>query len=591
MLGTDDAGIAFNLYRSTAGARAVKLNNDPLSKTTDYIDTSADLSRTNTYFVRAVLSGNEQEASREFTLPANAAVQQYLEIPLQLPPPTTLRDGRTAAYVANDASAADLDGDGEYEIVVKWEAAPRDTASPGYTGDVQLDGYKLDGTRLWRINLGKNIRGGAHYTQYIVYDLDGDGKAELAVKTADGTVDGKGKVIGDPARDWVTKEGRTLGKILDGPEYFTIFDGLTGAELATANYVPPRGPDGRAWGGVGGSCGSDDNGNRVDRFLAGVAYLDGRLASVLPARGYYGRSVIAAWDWRDGKLTQRWVFDTSADPGLSHFAGQGNHSLSVADVDGDGRDEIVYGSMVVDDNGKGLFSTGFRHGDALHVSDFVPERPGLEVFGIHENELASCPKSPGMALYAAKNGDILFHTGLGEDVGRGLAADIDPRYPGAEFWGGTTQAGSRVLFDWHGKPVGKAPNSMNFAIWWDADPLREILDQNWIGKWDYDKGVLNRLLTAEGAVSNNGSKATPALSADLLGDWREEVVWRTPDNRFLRIYTTTIPAENRMYTLMHDPQYRLAVAWQNVGYNQPPHPGFFIGAGMAAPPKPNIVTR
>ena len=573
LLGTDAADIAFNLYRSTAGALPVKLNSAPLTRTTDFADASADLTKTNSYSIRPVVNGVEQAAGAAFLLAANTPVRQYLEVQLKQPPPATLRDGRVVPYVANDASAADLDGDGEYEIVLKWEAGPRDTASAGYTGDVLLDGYKLDGTRLWRINLGKNIRGGAHYTQFIAYDLDGDGRAEIAVKTADGTVDGKGKVIGDASKDWVSKEGSTLGKILDGPEYFSIFDGLTGAELATAPYLASRGPDGRAWGGVGGSCGADNNGNRVDRFLAGLAYLDGKLPSAIMARGYYGRSVIAAWDWRGGRLTSRWVFDSGSDPGLAHYSGQGYHSLSVADVDGDGKDEIVYGSMVLNPNGKGRFSTGFRHGDALHVGAFVPDRPGLQVFGIHENEKSECPKSPGMTLYDAKTGDVLFTTTLGDDVGRGLAADIDPRNPGAEFWGSRP----RELLDWHGKPIGPAPSTMNFAVWWDADPLRELLDQNWIAKWDYEKGELKRLLTAEGAVANNGSKATPALSADLFGDWREEVVWRTPDSKFLRIYTTTIPAANRLVTFMHDPQYREAVAWQNVGYNQPPHPSFFVG--------------
>lgn len=577
LLATDAATLAFNLYRSTNGGAPVKLNPAPLARTTDFVDTTADLTQTNAYFVRPIQNGSELEASKPFLLPADAPARQYLEIPLDTPPPATLRDGRTAPYTANDASAADLDGDGEYEIILKWEAAGKDSASAGYSGETLIDAYKLDGTRLWRINLGKNVRSGAHYTQFIVFDLDGDGRAELAVKTADGTVDGKGKVIGDPNKDWVTTEGRLLGKIVEGPEYFSIFDGLTGAELATTNYVPDRGPSSRSWGGVGGSCGADDNANRMDRFLAGVAYLDGRLPSVLMARGYYGRSVIAAWDWRDGKLTQRWVFDSAADPGLAHFSGQGNHSLSTADVDGDGRHEVVYGAMVVDDNGKGLFSTGFRHGDALHVGAFVPGRPGVQVFGIHENERPGCPKSPGIALFDGKDGDILFHTALGEDVGRGLAADIDPRHPGAEFWGGTTEHGPRPLRNAKGEAIGPAPSTMNFAIWWDADPLRELLDQNWIAKWDYANGSLTRLLTADGATWNNGSKATPALSADLLGDWREEVIWRTPDNRFLRLYTTTIPAANRMPTLMHDPQYREAIAWQNVGYNQPPHPSFAIG--------------
>lgn len=578
LLATDPESLAFNVYRRTGNAAAVKLNATPLRATTDFLDSAADLTQANAYFVRPVQDGQELEASRPFVLPANSPVRQYLEIPLQTPPPATLRDGKTAGYTANDASAADLDGDGEYEIVLKWEAAGKDSASAGYSGETLLDAYKLDGTLLWRIRLGKNIRGGAHYTQFIVYDLDGDGRAELAVKTADGTVDGQGKVIGDPGKDWVSTEGPLLGKIVHGPEYFTVFDGLTGAELATAAYVPDRGPSSRSWGGVGGSCGADDNANRMDRFLAGVAYLDGRLPSVLMARGYYGRSVIASWDWREGKLAQRWVFDSASDPGLAHFSGQGNHSLSTADVDGDGKDEVIYGAMVIDDNGKGLFSTGFRHGDALHVGAFVPGRPGVQVFGIHENERPGCPKSPGMALFDGKSGEILFHTELGEDVGRGLAADIDPRHPGAEFWGGTTEKGPRPLLNAKGQPMGPAPPTMNFAIWWDADPLRELLDQNWIAKWDFEHGTLTRLLTAEGVTWSNGSKATPALSADLLGDWREEVLWRTPDNRFLRLYTTTIPATNRRPTLMHDPQYREAVAWQNVGYNQPPHPSFAMGA-------------
>lgn len=590
LLGTDSPTVGFNLYRSTGGQPAVKLNREPLIRTSDFVDTTADLSRVNAYSVRPVESGREGDTSRPFVLPAQAPIRQYLEIPLQKPEDAVLRDGSRASYEANDASAADLDGDGDYEIVLKWEAAARDPARPGYSGETLLDAYKLDGALLWRIRLGPNVRTGAHYTPFIVYDLDGDGRAEVAVKTADGSVDGKGTVLGEPGKVWMSTEGPTLGKVLEGPEYLTIFDGRTGAALASTRYIPDRGTGSRSWGGVGGSCGADDVGNRMDRFLAGVAYLDGRLPSLLMARGYYGRSVIAAWDWRDGALRSRWVFDSAADPALAHFSGQGNHSLSIADVDNDGKDEVIYGSMLVDDNGKGLFSTGFRHGDALHVGAFVPGREGVQVFGIHENERPGCPQSPGMALFAGKDGGILFHTKLGEDVGRGLAADIDPRHPGAEFWGGTTEAGPRPLLNARGEALGPAPSTMNFAVWWDADPLRELLDQNWIAKWDYETGTLTRLLTAEGAVANNGSKATPALSADLLGDWREEVVWRTADSRFLRIYTTTIPAETRMVTLMHDPQYRVAIAWQNVGYNQPPHPSFYLGAGMGDATRPAIRT-
>jgi rhamnogalacturonan endolyase len=258
----------------------------------------------------------------------------------------------------------------------------------------------------------------------------------------------------------------------------------------------------------------------------------------------------------------------------------------VADVDADGRDEIIYGSMVVDDDGRGLFSTGLRHGDALHAGDLDPARPGLEVYGIHENEEATVAlKTPGMAIYDARTGEIIWGLLPGGDVGRGLAADIDPRHRGYEFWG-AAEAG---LVDVRGRRIADAPPSANFAVWWDADPLREILDSNWIAKWDWQAGTLTRLLTATGALANNGSKATPALSADLFGDWREEVIWRAADNQSLRIYTTIVPATSRMTTLMHDRTYRLAIAWQNVAYNQPPHPGFFLGDGMAAPPQPTMV--
>ncbi|HEY7174754.1 MAG TPA: rhamnogalacturonan lyase, partial [Micromonosporaceae bacterium] len=428
----------------------------------------------------------------------------------------------------------------------------------------------------------------------------------VACKTADGSIDGEGRVIGDPSKDYrsltVPTDGVQVaaatdsryGKVLAGPEYLTIFDGRTGRALATTSYIPGRDPmDG--WGGIGGNGGNDTNGNRVDRFLAGVAYLDGRLPSLIMARGYYGRSVIAAWDWRKGALTSRWVFDSGSapppypNPKASPYSGQGNHSLSIADVDGDGKQEIIYGSMVIDDDGKGLFSTGLRHGDALHAGDLDPARPGLEVFGIHENEEATVALgTPGAAMYDARTGQILWSVLPGADVGRGLAADIDPRHSGDEFWANVASLG---LLDVHGQRISAAPPSANFAVWWDADPLREILDSNWIGKWNWTTSALDRLLTATGAVSNNGTKSTPVLSADLFGDWREEVIWRATDNESLRIYTTIIPATTRLYTLMHDPQYRVAIAWQNVGYNQPPHPSFFLGDGMAPAPKPPIAIR
>lgn len=574
MFGTDPDTIAFNLYRTTDGSKPVKLNDQPIKTSTNFVDAHADLTRSNSWFVRPILNGKEQEASKPFALAANAPARQFLSVPLQTP----------QGYAPNDASVGDLDGDGEYEIVIHMTGRGRDNASPGLTDPPILQAYKLDGTLLWTINLGQNIREGAHYTQFMVYDLDGDGKAEIACKTADGTVDGQGKVIGDAKADWRFVSPTTspkYGKILDGPEYLTVFDGLTGVALASADYIPPRG-DISTWGGVGGNGKNDNNGNRVDRFLACIAYLDGVRPSLVMARGYYGRTVLAAWDWRGGKLRSRWVFDT--DKGYPSFTGQGNHNLSVADVDGDGKDEIIYGSMCVDDDGQGLYSTGLRHGDAIHAGDLDPARPGLEVFGIHEIEEGT--KGPGAALYDARTGQILWTGDPDRDVGRGLAADIDPRYLGDEMWGG-----SEGLKSCKGESIGAAPRSVNFAVWWDGDLLREILDGNRISKWDWKTSTLNTIFTATDCSSNNGSKATPALSADLFGDWREEVAFKTTDNKELRIFTTTIPTTYRFYTLMHDPQYRLSIAWQNVGYNQPPHTGFYLGEGMAKPPRPTITTE
>lgn len=567
LLATDPPDVRFNVYRAVGTAAPTKVNEALLVGATHFIDKDAPSDHALAYAIRAVVGDVEQPAGRAFTVPANAPVRNYLEIPLKTPD----------RYAPGDASAGDLDGDGDYELVVHMAGRGRDNSQDGVTDPPVFHAYRLDGTHLWSINLGPNIREGAHYTQFLVYDFDGDGRAEFVCKTADGTIDGRGGVIGDMDANHVGADGR----ILKGPEFLTVFDGLTGKVLATVDYVPPRGDVG-GWGGVGGNGGNDRNGNRVDRFLACVGYLDGERPSIVMCRGYYGRSVLAAWDWRGGKLTSRWVFDSAAagkgkdGKPNAEYGGQGGHSVSVADVDGDGRDEIVYHSMVVDDDGVGLFTTGFRHGDALHVSRFDPSYPNPIVFGVHENEGSRADgTTPAVAAFDGKTGRTIWRTGDGGDAGRGLAADIDPRHPGAEMWGGPS--GLRTCT---GEPIGPAPRSANFAIWWDGDALRELLDGTRISKWDWENGRLNPIFTAEGCRANNGSKATPALSADLLGDWREEVVFRAADNRSLRIYTTTIPTEIRLPTLMHDPQYRLSVAWQNVGYNQPPHTGFFLGHGM-----------
>lgn len=296
-------------------------------------------------------------------------------------------------------------------------------------------------------------------------------------------------------------------------------------------------------------------------------------------RGYYTRTVLVAWDWRNGQLTQRWKFDSDDNtPGNAAFRGQGNHNLSVADVDDDGKDEIIYGSCAVDDDGRGMYATGRGHGDAMHVSDLDPARPGLEVFSVHESP-SSYGNNPN-DFRDARTGTLIWGGPAANqgDVGRGVTMDVDPRTWGAESW--STRGG---LYSATGTQVSTAkPNTINFAVWWDGDLLREQLDGTTINKWDWVGGRTNTLLNAAalGAGSNNGTKATPNLSADLFGDWREEVIWRNTNNEELLIFTTTIPTAYRIPTLMHDPQYRLSIAWQNVGYNQPPHTGYYLGEGM-----------
>lgn len=564
LMETEDNDVAFNLYR-TSGNKTTKLNKTPLLKGTNFVDETADTNAVNIYFVKTVNGKKEAPTDGSFTLKPHAPV--YLSIPLQTP----------GGYAPNDASVGDLDGDGQYEIILHQAGRGKDNSQDGYTDPPIFQAYKLDGTLLWQINLGKNIREGAHYTQFMVYDLDGDGKAEIVMKTADGTIDGEGNVIGDSAKDY--RNGR--GRVLDGPEYLTVFDGLTGKAISTVDYIPPRG-DISGWGGKGGNGGNDHYGNRVDRFLACIAYLDGVHPSVVMCRGYYGRTVLAAWDFKNKKLVSRWVFDSK--DGSNPFSGQGYHNLSVADVDNDGKDEIIYGSMCVDDNGKGLYTTGLRHGDAVHVSHFDPANKDQLVWGIHELENGA--KGLGAAMYDARTGKILWYDSVDKDVGRGLAADIDPRYPGYECWGG--EGG---LKDVKGKVISpESPRSVNFRIWWDGDLLSELLDGTHIDKWDWNDAKLDRLFDARNfnCVSNNGTKSDPVLSADILGDWREEVIYRTSDNKELRIFSTTIPTDHRIYTLMHNPQYRLGVAWQNVGYNQPPYTDYYLGDGMEQPARPNI---
>ena len=553
LFGTDpqDNTFGFNVYKGST-----KLNTSVIANATCYQDNS---SGTGTYTVKPVTNGVEGEASEQ----AIVITGGYLNIPLTKP----------SGCTANDCSIGDLDGDGQYEIVLKWDAAnAQDNANAGTTGDVYLEGLKLNGKSLWRIDLGPNIRAGAHYTQFLVYDFDGDGMAEVACKTAPGTKDGTSSYLKmGPAAgaDNTVKYANSSGYILTGPEWYTIFSGKTGAELTTVNYKPQRGTV-SAWG--------DSYGNRVDRFLASVAYLDGERPSAIPCRGYYTRSTLWAVDWRDGKLTERWYFDTDSagtakdGKALSTYKDQGCHSLRQGDVDGDGFDEIVYGACTIDHDGKGLYNTNLMHGDALHLAAMDPDRGGMQVWQVHES--VGQNGGIGASFRDAKAGTIYWTDPSTTDNGRGCCGPMTAGVKGWQMW-----SGRGGLWNVSHQSVGTMPSSDNFTMWWGADLTRAAENGT----------AISPGLSTTGMASNNGTKSTPCLTADIFGDWREELVLRTSGDDALHIYTTTTPTTNRLYTLMHDAVYRVSVATENVAYNQPPEPGIYIGPSMTLPQaKPNI---
>lgn len=545
----DATDIAFDVYRD-----GKKINREPLRNSTFLKDATADAT-THRYEVR--IAGQKLPAG-EWSMPAGAPAG-YLNIPLDVPAPGATPDGQTYHYFPNDASIGDVNGDGQYEIILKWDPSnAHDNAHDGYTGPVYFDCYTLTGEKLWRIDMGRNIRAGAHYTQFMVYDLDGDNKAEVVIKTSDGTVDGTGKVIGDANADYREKNGR----ILTGNELLTVFNGETGAAMQTIDYVPGRG-NMAAWG--------DTRGNRCERYLAAIAYLDGVHPSVVMCRGYYTRTVLAAFDWKEGRLSQRWVFDSDT-PGNEGYASQGFHNLRVGDVDGDGCDEIVYGSCTINNNGQGLFTTGQGHGDAMHLTGFDPSTNELQYWCCHENH------KDGSTLKDAKTGKVRFQIPSPVDVGRAMAADIDPTHYGVEMWSLESQ-GIRNL---NGDVVtpDMSTFSCNSAVWWTGDLLRELLDRNNITKYDWKEQRCREVFRAEGARSISGTKATPVLQGDLIGDWREEVILPAEDGKSLRLYITPHATDYRFHTFLTDPAYRISIATQNVAYNQPTQPGFYFGPDL-----------
>ena len=620
LLGTDDKNTTFALLKNG------EVLQDNITQATSVSDISATAS--DRFQVVTYQNGNIVDTTPEVA----PWTKYYLEVPLDKPEGGTIVGWKPYnsstkkyedavdmpyTYSPNDCSVGDVDGDGQYEIFVKWDPSTSQDNSigSGNSGSVYIDCYRLDGTKLWRIDLGNNIRAGAHYTQYMVYDFDGDGKAELMCKTAPGSKDGQGNYVNqaatddnikaaDNAKDWRVSGGRING----GQEYLTVFNGLTGAAIHTVAYYPNRNAKAELseaagtfnWDDRSGKNDKGDYGNRGERYLACVAYLGGTdaNASAVFCRGYYTYAYLWAVDFDGSQLKTRWLHSsdkkntyrlmdadgqeetlpgTICTSGLGRYTmyANGNHNLSVADVDGDGKDEIIWGSAALDDDGKMLYAVGFGHGDAIHLGDMDPDRPGLELFDIHEEK-----GDYAWDLHDAATGEILWKGGQkGQDNGRGLAADIVADTRGYEFWSsyGGFDSNSRNQNPFNaisGKQAASTKPSMNFRIYWDGDAQDELLDGTTISKYGGSTlGVGSQSITGQ---SNNSTKATPNLSADIFGDWREELILRNSTNNALNIFTTVIPTDYRVPTLMHDHVYRLGICWQNVAYNQPPHLGYYL---------------
>ena len=603
-LGTDDpVRTTFNVIRNGVVIK------EGLA-VTNYKDTGG--TNSSEYQIATLVDGEVVDIST----PVKAWENAWLKLPLNRPAGGSNSSG-SYTYSPNDCSVGDVDGDGEYELFVKWDPSDsQDNSKGGYTGNVFIDCYKFDGTHLWRIDLGCNIRAGAHYTQFMVYDFDGDGKAEMMCKTAPGSKDGTGVYVNQATDNTTiknasnTKDWRNSGGRIDGgQEYLTVFEGLTGKAINTIAYYPNRNTKAELseasgsfnWDDRSGKSDKGNYGNRGERYLAAVAYLDGPegKASGIFSRGYYTYAYVWAVDFDGEKLTPRWLHRSdsktkysvvtynaqgtgtskeytpskaTSGSGSNTMYGNGNHNMSVGDVDGDGCDEIIWGAAALDNDGKLLYATGFGHGDAIHMGQMIPDREGMQVFDIHEEG-----GTYAWDLHDAATGEIIFKGGPeGVDNGRGMAAQLTNK--SAEWWFSSAKAREQRSAA-TGETASDKSASLNFRVYWDETVQDALLDGNVVDKYNSSSNSFSRLTTFSNlgpSSTCNGTKNTPNLSADILGDWREEVILYSvsDEETYLGIYSTNVATAYRIPTLMHDHTYRMGICWQNTAYNQPPHIGY-----------------
>lgn len=597
IFGSADKNVSFNVYRDGKKISEVATK-------TNYVDSTVGTN----YSVAPVINGVEGEKCDAVTVYNNC----YFDIPLSKPDDETIYDPSnnklaTYSFFPADCSTGDVDGDGEYEIIVKWTSHERDVGTPAYSGTVHLAAYKLDGTKLWKndIELGKNVYSSAHTVQFLVYDFDGDGKSEVICQTSLGSKDGQGKYVSNAAQTdeeikaITDKENSTAdyrsssGAITKGEEFLTVFNGETGVAMDTINLPTTRGSE-------NGVDYGDDFGNRSNRFVSDIAYLDGEKPYAIYLRGYYfgrngkQRTSIAGISWDGTTLSPTYRFDTQQGQegyydGAYQYVGNGNHNCTVADVDNDGKDEFITGALCMEVNDDNEFRpkwcTYLQHGDALHIGNYDPTHTGFEFFTVHEDSGTNSLSGNditldfGMSVIDAETGNIMFHEGASDDTGRGVMANV-----GAggyyQIWSAKNsarQSNGGTDFTTANSLTGRNTPSMNFRIFWDGDLYDNLLNGANITDWNGRN--MSNIFSAGNydCVSINGTKANPSLQADLFGDWREEVVYPTTNGTALRVFSTTATTDYKIKTLMQDPVYRSGVAAEQTAYNQPPHVGFYMG--------------